>query len=413
MNRVFAAWLAAACALGAPRAVFANETRLDAPAPPIMRVYVSGSAAAVTRLSATIRELCARLNLDVVIEEASGESVLDGAPAARLKSFVDLKSRAPRVVVIDARTSREVERRALPTSASLEMSVEEAAHVLYMAAESAFSARTARSAGATADAAPEPAKSGEAPAAATPEPPNTTEKGAQTPEETKPPPVETGRKAPPQREPEVIRRAGEDDGRRESRNGSSRFESQLGAFGTAAVFAASQPLFGVGGSLDGGVRSGAFRMSAAIAFGAYLPATVARDGATASLRAEVGRIGFVGAWQATPAFAPFLSVGGGGDRITMNPGSAPSGSWTAGPEVRIDPMLEALLGAKVRIATSVGAFFAFGADLDLAPHRYVIDANGDREAFLELGRVRPTALLGLSIDLAATNNRSDTGEAKP
>jgi hypothetical protein len=401
VKRAFIVWLAVACAAVPEKLALADTTPEETSGTPIMRVYVSGSPAAVARLTATVRELCARLNLDVVVEEASSESVLDGAPAARLKAFVDLRSQAPRIIVIDSKTRREVERRTLPTTVSLEMSVEEAAHVLYMAAESAFPARS-------------PA-AGEH--AGTP-PPSATTAGTSAEGRRNAPLADSKR-----RENDVPRKAvqppeptgtnGREDDTPLRRTTSPRhFELELGGFGGASVFGPSEALVGLGAFVDGGVRSAAFRFSVALSVGAYLPSTVARDGATASLHAETGRMSLVGAWHATPAFVPFLSVGAGGDRITMNANAAP-GAWAAPAQARVDPMLQALLGAKIRLSANVAAFFAFGTDVDLAPHRYVIETNGARQTFLELGRVRPSAFLGLTMAFSGVDDRGATGGASP
>jgi hypothetical protein len=129
---------------------------------------------------------------------------------------------------------------------------------------------------------------------------------------------------------------------------------------------------------------------------AYLPSEVTSAGASAMLHAEGARLSAVVEWVATSAFGPFVSVGGGADRVTVDP-NPPSGAWSAGSESRVDPMIGALLGAKLRFTRVVGAFFAFGTDADLAPHRYVIEANGTPQTFFDLARVRPTAMLGLSI----------------
>jgi hypothetical protein len=366
-----------------------------------MRVYVSGSPAAVNRLTATVRELCARLNLDVVVEEATAEAVLEGAPAARLKAFVDLRSQAPRIVVVDPKARREAERRTLPTGASLEMSVEEAAHVLYMAAESVFSARSTPAVE-LAETPPPPAANAEKKAEG--------ERTAQR-ADAKPPRKEVAAKTEQPPEPEATKVHEGDTPRRQTTT-PSRFELELGGFGGASVFSPSEALFCFGGSIDGGVRSGAFRFSVAASVGAYQGSTVAQYGQTAFLRAETGRLSLVGAWHATRAFVPFLSAGGGGDRITLNANAVP-GAWAAASESRIDPMFQALLGAKIRFSSIGGAFFAFGTDVDLAPHRYVIEANGARQTFLELARVRPSAFLGLTMTFPERHDRDATGGASP
>jgi hypothetical protein len=340
--------------------------------------------------------------MDVVVEEATGEAALEGARAARLKAFVDLRSQTPRIVVVDPKARREAERRTLPSGASLEMSVEEAAHVLYMAAESVFSARSSPATSDHAAAPPAPATSAEA---ATEADHDVRPADAERPKNVVP------AKTAPSPEPEGAR-VHEGDAPRDRATTPSYFELELGGFGGASVFSPSEALVCVGGSIDGGVRSGAFRLSVAASVGAYVPSTVAHNGETASLRAETARLSLVGAWHATRAFVPFLTVGGGGDQITMSANAAP-GAWAAASESRIDPMFQALLGAKVRFSSTGGAFFAFGTDVDLAPHRYVIETSGARQTFLELGRVRPSAFLGLTMTFSGSHDRDAPGGASP
>lgn len=402
MTRAFIVWLAVGCTLVAARPARADATHEEPSGAPVMRVYVSGSPSAVARLTVTVRELCARLNMDVVVEEATGEAALEGARAARLKAFVDLRSPSPRIVVVDPKTHREAERRTLPPGASLEMSVEEAAHVLYMAAESVFSVRTSPAKADRAEVPLAPVTTGEAETKAEPSVPPA---DAERPKKD----VSAKPSQPPEPGGANVHEGATPPDRTTT---PSHFDLELGGFGGASVFGPSEALFCFGGSIDGGVRRGAFRFSVAASIGAYKGSTVAQYGQTAFLRAETGRLSLVGAWHATHVFAPFLSVGGGGDQITMNANATP-GAWAAATESRIDPMFQALLGAKIRFSSIGGAFFAFGTDVDLAPHRYMIETNGARQTFFELARVRPSAFLGLTMTFPERHDLDVTGGLSP
>jgi hypothetical protein len=399
VKRAIVVWLVPICAFQIDEPVFAGqEANVAVTGARSMRVYVAGAPAAVAKMSATLRELCARLDLDVIVEEASDETAMTATgPNAWLKAFVDVRSTAPRIVVVDAETRRELERRSLPASRSLEMSVEEAAHVLYMVAESALAGRDSRTpAGGDTAAAPS---------------------SSRAPEPRKPTVEPSTRSAPqskPPREPPRDHGEGEplddDRGEQRHRKASARFQSELAAFGTAAAFGAARALVGFGGSLDAGARTGSFRVSGALSGSAYLPSRLTRGAAAASLSAESARVEVIGAWAATSVFEPFFAIGGGADRIALDADSPPPGASPTGVESRMDPIVTGALGAKIRLSRTFGAFFAFATDVDLSPHRYVIDADGAEQTFLELARIRPALFVGVSVSVAGG---SAGGEARP
>lgn len=401
MNRSVSVWVVPICVLPSIKPVLAAEERASVPASLVMRVYVAGTPATVARTSATVHELCSRLGLDVVVEPASDESILGEATGAWIKAFVDLRSSAPpRVVVIDAETHRELERRSLPSSASLEMSAEEAAHVLYVAAESALSAREARTEAGPAERRTEPSPA--PPELPKIERPESAGRHGGTPERRR----EANRAASA---PERDRATLDGSARAEApaRRSATRFQSDIRAFGSATTFGAAHASFGAGASVDGGVEIGMFRLAAALAGTEYFPSELTRGGLPASIAGESGRAALVGAWEATTAFVPFAALGGGVDRITVNASSPPPGASAAGAESRVDPMLEGVLGAKVRIWRSLGAFFAFATDVDLSPHRYVVDAGGVTQTFLDLSRIRPVAFVGLSVLVGGSERRTE------
>jgi hypothetical protein len=352
-------------------------------------VLVAGTPEAIEKERKTVTELLSRLGLTVVVTAAVDESSMPGpSSGTAARAFVDLRVQtSPWLVVLRGDSSRELERRTLPTAASLEVSAEEVALVLYMAVESSLSTRAA-SAAATA---PVPPASGSTDASAAPreEPPR---------REVTPPPPPPERRQPesdepdePENAPELVAPV--------ATGPSGPFEIELSAFGGASTYSASDPLAGFGGALDVGSRPDKTRFSATLAGRAFLPKAMARDQETASLRAESGRLFAAAEWEIGEQTFVGLAVGGGVDRVTVTTGASTPGVWAAGTASRFDPMLGAVASAKFRISRSAAVFVATALDVDLAPHRYVTeDAAGDR-TFFAPARVRPAAFLGLSFPL--------------
>src|SRR5581483_12288320 len=112
--------------------------------PPIVRVFVAGPPEAVAGARDAVQQICAPLNVTVVVHDAAGaeaELLAATRPPGLAQAYVDLRPGTPaRIVVVDSQTGEDLVRRTLPASASLEMSVETAAHVVCAAVESSLSA---------------------------------------------------------------------------------------------------------------------------------------------------------------------------------------------------------------------------------------------------------------------------------
>lgn len=378
----------------------------------IVRVYATGPPHVLDRLRVTVTELCARLNLSATVEEAPSESVLgSSAPRAFALAFVDFSSALPRVVVVDGETHREIERRTLPRASSLELSVEEAGHVLYMTVESSLRARerrreAPRAAGAPSDpeVAPEPgaAKDGE-------EPTDDAQVGGSGK-------AASGAATAREDEHATSREADSAPSRvTESGHGShpSAFEAEVSAFGSAVAFGTAHVLPGLGASFDAGVRRDALRASASLSVGASFSDKVTMGDETASVRTDAGRLLAALEWEPTTRLAAFAGIGGGIDRVTVATTESPAGVWAAGATTRVDPVLEGLAGAKVLLSNISRVFVAMALDVDMNPHRYVLDEGGTRRTFFDSPRVRPKAFLGLSFLLSGAGGREARGDVKP
>ncbi|MEO6598974.1 MAG: hypothetical protein ABIQ16_03815, partial [Polyangiaceae bacterium] len=115
-----------ACSLLAVSVLAVAATAPAAGTPPIVRVYVAGPEQAVSGARDAIQDLCSRSNVAVVVRDAAGadEALLATSHAPGLaEAYVDLRpGTAPRVVVVDGESRKDLERRTLPEGASLEIS---------------------------------------------------------------------------------------------------------------------------------------------------------------------------------------------------------------------------------------------------------------------------------------------------
>ena len=373
----------------------------------MVHVFVAGPEEALLRTRATVRELFARIHVDAVVERADDEAVLGVAsPDTAPRAFLDFRSReAPRVVLVQRPSGRELERRTLPGSASLEVSVEEAAHVLYMAVESTLRARD-DAAGSGGSAAPEPAGTTEGAAASTV--PSSSDARASAsagsadasaaprrPPATAAPPRD--RAAAPARGADAV------SGDHVARDGgpgvtgrASGVEAGVSAFALLSSFAAAHPLPGVGGALDGALGRGRVRSAALLSVGVLFPSPVPGPGAASSIHAETFRLDALVDFAASERVHLSAGLGGGVDRITFDAGPSTPSVVSTGSPVRIDPVLTALVTFQYRMSGAFGAFALASLDVDVQPHRYVTQAGNQDATVFALPRPRPAASLGLT-----------------
>jgi hypothetical protein len=382
----------------------------------LVHVYVAGPREAVLRTQAVLPELLARIRLQATVEPANDESVLAAAATDAVpRAFLDFRSTAaPRVILVERPQGKELERRTLPASTSLEVAVEESAHVLYMALESALHARP-ENAAATAGAAASPG-SATAGSAGSPGNPASTAGEAATPDAG----TDTAANAPTAsaESNSAAPRAGEEPTTREAASSETRakppspesedrqrppghgaplpFAARLSAFGGVSSFQAEHVLPTAGGALDAAFGTGTVRGGAWLSFGASFPSTVSNRVA-GSVRAESLRLAATAEWLAWPRVGFVLGAGGGVDRVTFDPGASTPALQAGTPTTRANPLVATFLGARFRIAGGFGAFALAALDVDLTPHRYVAAMGLDAPApIFTLPRLRPAAFAGLS-----------------
>ena len=338
-----------------------DSVALGIDAPPIVRVYVAGSPEAVSRSRDAIQELCSRSNVAVVVRDAAGadEALLATSRAPGLaEAYLDLRpGTPPRVVVVDAQSRKDLERRTLSEGASLEISIETMAHVVCAAVESSLATRAAVPA----------------------EPVPAAKKQVAT-------------------EPEPERASGH--GR--------RWQTRASVFGSGASFGAG---FRAGVGAGFGLNYG----QAPWHFGAFL-SLIGYPSADVESANGLASFGLVGVralplleWQAARHVTAFAGLGGGLDFIQASGERPPPGAAPTTTETVFEPVASGMLGMRLQLGRGVSALFAADVDIALIRHRYVTQTEQGSESFFEPSRVRPMALAGLSL---ALGGEGEAGESR-
>ncbi len=356
--------------IASPRPVRAEEDPSLAQAR-VVRIRVEGDQEAVARTRAAAGELFARLGVTSLVSGRDPDGAVAEPPGRQtlVRAYFDLRDPStPEIVVVDAETEREIVRRTLPDSASLEISVEELTHVLYAVVEGLLQTARARAVDV-------------------------------------PPKVPS---APPRIAPSAPLTDMDEPVARRSSPGPSL---SVGAFGRLISIDSSTIL--PGGGVSVAVRS----REDGLAYGGTLMAAMhasnqivfeeARGGVRPFSLRVYGTVG--GPTESTLSL--LSGLGAGIDLFRIETDSAPPDSSTQGTTV-VDAILSALVGARIPIGGRVSLDAAFTLDLDLTPRRFVIEQSGQRTPLLELGRFRPAFVLGGSYSLVGPSSTVRAG-ARP
>ena len=346
----------AATALAAPALAPAAGT------PPIVRVYVAGPDQAVSGSRDAIQDLCSRSNVAVVVRDAAGadEALLATSHAPGLaEAYVDLRpGSAPRVVVVDGETRKDLERRMLPEGESLEISIETVAHVVCAAVESSLAMRAA-------------------------------------------PPIA----------PTPVAREERAESAPKSLQIGPEWRSQIDLFGAAANFGAGFR-GGAGAALGVSHGNGPLRLGALVGFSGYPATDVEGAGGVASFSLLGTRLLPTVEWQVSRAVTAFVGLGGGVDWVRIAAERPPPGTVGQPAGNSVDIAVSAMLGLRLHLGGGVAALLALDADADLSPHHYVIQTPQGSQSFFEPARVRPVALAGLSLALGGDNGPTQHKQAR-
>lgn len=376
-------------------------------APHVVEIHVDGKPAYVAQTRTVATEILLRISVVPVVlaGDAAGPSYpTPGEPFVR--AYFDFRTPAPRLVIVDGATQRELERRTLPEGASLETSVEAASHVLYMVVDSLLEEAPIEKSARTSD-------SAAAPVAADPTPKR--EMGPQSPS--------TFRKAKTKVEPEIDadgeaaldeapgpileRDAAKSNG--STRRHSSGFGLEAGVAFRTLYLGASRLQPGGGLALDLRNDTGSPRFSVVGMVSAHAPVELGVDAASVTLLPWT--VALVPSFQSELASHVDALVGASASLtwFSLNTGDR-HGARAASSAGGADVALGAVIGVRVRTSARLALTLSGTLDLDLMPRTFLADVDGERRVLAELPRLRPMVSLSATYSLLGANGVSHVAE---
>jgi hypothetical protein len=356
--------------------------RADVASPPdathhaYVELTVAASGEQTALLAATLRELVARLGLDLrVARTESNPAIALRAPSAsndeRARVSID-ETAADRVTIAvsavhNGDVSTPVER-TVARDASSAIVTEQVAHIVHSTLESLLAA--------------EPLEPAPAPVNPTPAPP---------PRAIEPPPPPT---------PAIV-----EVPERPAPRGPSwwgNVHAAAAAYGTGRGIApGAEAVLGAGGALGVTGWRGFGRPTLWLS-GAYnAPFDEPNPDVTVRTTMTSVRGSVMLEMLAARLLGLDAGLGAGADIFHAVPGTASTGTSLAGTSDLVDPMVTARVIAGVRLVAGTRLVVGVDVDCDVATHRYVIQrATGDHSAVFQPWPVRPSALVGLCVPLA-------------
>jgi hypothetical protein len=344
-------WLATALSLYVAQANTALASEADAVAPaeaPIVEIRVSGDAAALERVRITASELLSRLSVRASVKSID-EPETASQPRPIIFAYLDLRSpSSPSIDVEDGRTNQELIRRHLTDVTTLETGVESLLHVLYLTVESARQVAAPAS-----SPAPAPA-----------------------------PPVQKKPVPAPPRAPQT------------------RFGFDVGPMLRVAALGSSRIVPGGGLVLEPRAALGDAQLGVSFSAALHASTELAFARGEATLRPIQLRV--------VPTFDRPLSsdvsgcvgLGAGLDSLIVEPLQAPDGGTVQEPQTALDPVLSAVIGARMPISGRAFLSALASLDYDLAPTSFVAREGAISRPILQLPRLRGGFTLALSFTAA-------------
>jgi hypothetical protein len=355
-----------------------------------VEIYVDGSPATVDRMRSAAAETFGRAGLDAIVTASADEALPAGRAKPLARAYVDLRNPlAPRVVVVDGQTERELARRTLAENASLETSIEAATLVLYMVVEALLASHNASPTAASSAAntveaeASTPRVERATPAARAPS-------GADTVAPTPVPPAASRPLPPSETRDEVLEK---------NVHTPSWLDLQAGLFVRTTTLDAEHPVAGAGLSLELFGRSTTPELGAVLLGAAHLSASPTAADARANIDTYSFRLLPAMRVPFSAALSAVLGVGGGLDAFLIEARGVRAAMSKTARSSAIDATVSALVGVRWRLAERLHASVNAGADVDLSPRSFVADSGMERHVLLELGRVRPSLSLGFALGL--------------
>lgn len=364
-----------AAAFASTRA-WAQATLAGASAPHVVEIHVDGKPAYVTQTRTVATEILLRISVvPVVLAEDTAPPSYPTPGEPFVRAYFDFRSSAPRLVIVDGKTQRELERRSLPEGATLETSVEAASHVLYMVVDSLLEEAPAEKAAQS----PEPASTPEL----APSP-----KVAEAPApKVSPPPTALA--------PQRARRAA--------------LGLEAGVAFRTLYLGASHLQPGGGLALDLRNDASSPRFSVAAIASAHAPIELGVDSSSVSLLPWT--IGLVPSFQSELGSHVDALVGASASLtwFSLNAGDH-RGAQLASSAGGTDVALGAVVGVRVRTSTRLALTLTGTLDLDLMPRTFLAEIDGEHRVLAELPRLRPMISLSATYSLLGTNGVSHSAE---
>jgi hypothetical protein len=353
--------LGAALALLAPSAAAALDGAPAAEPPAVGRIVeirVSGDSAALARVRITARELLLRLDVQPNVKALEEPETPRTEAVPLVIAYVDLRNTAtPSIDIEDGQTRQGLTQRRLSDVTSLETGVEAVLHVLYLAVESRLQVGVERSAPA-------------------PSPP---------PKKPVPPP-----------QPHAESKA-------------SHFGFDVGPLLRLTSLGGARIVPGGGVGLE--PRADFGRAQAGLLVSATLHGTseLVFERGEVALRPVQVRVVPTFDWLFSRELAGCLGLGAGLDSLLVTPLEEPDAGNSVGAQSALDPMLTALIGARVPVSRRVFLAAMASLDLDLAPTSFVARRGMETRPLLQLPRLRGGFTLALSFTVAGERRFSKAG----
>lgn len=363
---------------------------------PIVQIEVEGSPVAVERLRTTALEVLGRLEVVPVVVAASSPDAR-ALPVPLVLALVDLRNpRQPSLVVRDGASGRELGRRTLDRSTSLETSVEAAVLVVYMIVEARLSeessagegpAPPAPSAVAPSPAAPSADPAPAAPAAAAPR--------SRAPRKAPAAPRKQSRqpKPPPEVAAEPFEAEPEETAEPERPSAPSAWALSAGALLRVGTLDNERAITGAGLVLE--ARAKRSKLGVLLLGAAHVPSDVHYAESYADVYAVSARLLLTQGFELGSSVSAWIGAGPGFDWLRSVPQTTPAEVRTGTIDV-VDPLASAAFGARVALGHHALLLAAASLDLDLAPHAFVMDVGNDRHTLLSPDRLRPSLLVAIA-----------------
>jgi hypothetical protein len=349
--------------------------------PRVVDIEVDGSPAAVERLRATATEVLGRIGISARVH-AEGPPLTPESPSLA-RAYVDLEIlSSPRLVVVDSASQRELARRTLASSPSLETSIEAIVLVLYLVIEARLEQRAAVA-----------GKEAEPSATATDATvaPSKAKAKAKAKVKAKVPPPTPAQESVPESAQE---RAGEDATRAPART-TSGLGFDAGPLVRVGTLDGDSALAGAGLALEARAERLTPRLGALFFVIAHLPTEVAFGDARTDIDLISARLLPTFGFDITHSLSSTFGIGGGIDWLR----AAPQNDTSArGYAVSLaDVTLGALAGVRWVVAHPLIATAAASFDIDWSPRTFSARRGDQRTTLLELDRFRPSLLFGLAL----------------